>query len=139
METGLTRNTIIAQLSRSPHGKLQEYLAVGQQATKQEGEFMAHLIAWDRQHGQIRDAKVALPVVSLSVPEFPQELRENSLAHIALLGPRELLRAYRFALEIRPRGRMLQLKNLVGSYLHEKEAGGRNSWNRLAKRSWKCF
>lgn len=120
METGITKNQIISELSRSPHGKLTEYVDLGRKAAQQEPEFFAHLIAWDRQKGQVRDAKVALPVVSLSV-QFPDELASNSLAHLALLGPRELLRAYRFALELRPAGRMRTMRRLVEGYLRDRE------------------
>ena len=130
-ETGLTKNQILSQLSKSPHGKLREYVDAGVMAAIQEPEFLAHLIAWDRTNGQIRDAKVALPVVSLMAPGYPEELTSNSLAHIGLLGPRELLRAYRFALEVRPAGRMRKLRSLVEIYLRAKESDRRN-WNRLA-------
>jgi hypothetical protein len=129
-EKGLTRNEIINQLSKSPHGKLTEYLAVGQEAAKQEGEFLAHLIAWDRVKGQIRDSKTALPVVSLSVPAFPEELVENSLAHLALLPPRELVKAVRFALEVKVPGRMQRVKRLVESYLRTRESNW-PKWERM--------
>lgn len=83
---------------------------------------MAHLISWNAVKGQIRDSQVALPVVSLSVPGFPEDLADNSLAHIALLGPRELERAYRFALQLRVPGRMRQMRRLVWAYLRKLEA-----------------
>lgn len=131
METGLTKNRILAELSKSPHGNLKEYVPIGTQATKQEPEFMAHLIAWDRIKGQVRDAKVALPIVSLSVPGFHPELAENSLAHIALLGPREILKAYRFARELKILGRMRSVRRLIETYLHDKESN-RPKWERMA-------
>src|SRR5580765_6678620 len=117
MEAGLTKNQILSELSKSPHGKLSEYVPLGQKAAANEPEFMAHLIAWDRGHGQIRDAKSALPIVSLSVPGFPVELAENSLAHLGLLGPRELLKAFRFALELKLPGKMRSVRRVVESYL----------------------
>jgi hypothetical protein len=117
----ITKNQIISELSKSPHGKLREYLAIGQLAAQNEPDFLAHLIAWDRTHGQIRDAKAALPIVSLTVPGFPQELVENSLAHLTFLNPRELLKAYRFALDVRPVGHIRQLKRVIADYLHMKE------------------
>lgn len=131
MEQGITKNAILSQLSRSPHGKLTEYLPVGKRAAAEEPEFLAHLIAWDKVKGQVRDAKVALPIVSLAVPGFPEELAENSLAHLAMLGPRELVRAYRFAIEVRLPGRMRQIRRLVEQYLREKEED-RRGWDRLA-------
>ena len=128
-ETGLTRQRILSELSKSPHGSLKEYLPIGKQAVQQEGEFYQHMLAWDRTHGQIRDSKVALPVIGLAY-ENDAELVDNSLAHIALLGPRELARAYRFGLEIRLPGKMRQLRRLVESYLHEKEQ--EKGWDHLA-------
>jgi hypothetical protein len=133
METGLTKTRIMAELSKSPHGKLAEYLPIGRQAAIDEPEFMAHLVSWNQINGQVRDSKVALPIVSLSVPLFSGELAENSFAHVAMLGPRELLRAYRFALgDARMPGRMNRLVKLVQEYLAAKEAGTRSDWDRMA-------
>ena len=128
-ETGITKQRLIAELSKSVHGSLKEYVPIGKQGVQQEGEFFQHLVAWDRTHGQIRDSKVALPIVGLAF-EKDEELVDNALAHIALLGPRELARAYRFGLEIRLPGKMRQLRRLVESYLHEKEQD--KGWDHLA-------
>jgi hypothetical protein len=128
-ETGLTRQRILSELSKSPHGSLKEYLPIGKQAVLQEGEFYQHMLSWDRTHGQIRDSKVALPVIGLAF-EKDEELLDNSFAHIALLGPRELARAYRFGLEIRLPGKMRQLRRLVEDYLHQKEQD--KGWDHLA-------
>jgi len=128
-EQGVTRQRIVAELSKSSHGALKEYLDIGLKAVLQEGEFFQHLIAWDRTHGQVRDSKVALPVIGLAY-EKDAELADNSLAHIALLGPRELARAYRFALELRLPGKMRQLRRLVEGYLHQKEQD--RGWDHLA-------
>jgi hypothetical protein len=121
METGLTKNKIIAELSRSPHGKLAEYIPIGVAAAQQEAEFFAHLIAWDRVKGQVRDAKVALPIVSLMAPTYPAEFVENSLAHLAQLGPREMLKGLRFILETRIPGRMTSITHVLGVALRERE------------------
>ena len=123
MEQGLTKNMILSELSRSPHGKLTEYIPVGQKAAKTEAEFFAHLIAWDAIKGQIRDAKVALPCISLSVSSFPSELAENSLAHLAKLNPRELLKAYRFFKELKIPHKVFRhkVRPLVVQYLNELE------------------
>ena len=128
-ESGISKQRLIAELSRSAHGALKEYVPIGKQAVQTEGVFFQHLIAWDRTHGQIRDSKVALPIVGLAF-EKDAELVENSLAHIALLGPRELARAYRFALEIRLPGNMRKMRHLVESYLHQKEQD--RGWDHLA-------
>ena len=44
-EQGLTKQRIFAELSKSPHGKLSEYVEIGKQAVATEGEFFKHLIA----------------------------------------------------------------------------------------------
>jgi hypothetical protein len=130
LETGLTRNKILTELTRSPHGKLIEYTQVGGAAAKQEPEFYAHLIAWNSNKGQVRDARVALPVVSLAVASYPRELGENSLAHLAKLNPRELLKAFRFALELRLPTWTRSMYRLVSAYLRELESEGH--WQRVA-------
>lgn len=132
METGLTRNRIISELTRSEHGDLKKYLKVGRTAAKQESEFYAHLIAWDALKGQIRDAHIALPVISLATEEFPKDFVENSLAHIALLRPRDYLRAYRFGLDLKLKSKQRKaLKFLTAQYLHDLEAN-KNRWDRTA-------
>lgn len=133
MESGLSKNQILSELSRSPHGKLAEYIPVGKKAAAQEPEFLAHLIAWDHRKGQIRDAKVALPLISLSDSKFPEELVENSLAHLSLLGPRELLKAYRFSREMKfPAHQMRkQIKPLIEGFLRGTEKNW-NEWQHIA-------
>jgi len=92
-EQGITKNEIISELTRSPHGELEQYVPVALRAAQEEAEFLSHLIAWNEGKGRIRDSKVALPVISLSVPDFNGELLENSMAHLAMLDPRNLLKA----------------------------------------------
>lgn len=123
MESGLTKNRIFAELAKSPHGKLEEYVPVGRQAAEQEPEFLAHLIAWNREKGQIRDSKVALPIVSLSSPKFvDDELVENSLAHLALLRPREFVRAVSFSKTVKIVGHGRQLRRLAEQTLRRIES-----------------
>lgn len=118
----LTRNQMVEQLTRSPHGKLSDYVPVGVRAVAQDPQFFAHLVAWNEQNGQVRDARVALPILSLSEKDFPGELVENSLAHIALLDPRMLEQAYRFALSVRVPGRSRALDRVVEKYLRIRES-----------------
>jgi hypothetical protein len=97
MEKGLTRNQIISVLAKSPHGALEEYVPVGLAAAREEPDFLGHLVAWNHARGQIRDSKVALPVLALSNRGLLPALRDNALAALGLLSPRELVRAVRFA------------------------------------------
>lgn len=125
MEGGLRRNDIIRELTRSPHGELKAYLPVGIKAAEQEPEFLAHLIAYNHKNGQIRDAKVALPLVSLSAwgrTGASKVFTENSLAHLALLDPRNLLRALKFGKEIGTQMVGMSLRRLVSRYLKAREA-----------------
>lgn len=120
MEAGITKNRIIAELTRSPHGDLKSYLPIGAVASKEEPEFLAHLIAWNFEKGQIRDSKVALPVISLTASIDP-ELAENAFAHIASLDPRNLVRAVRFAKEVKTPGHGKRLLRVVEQYLRARE------------------
>lgn len=128
MEKGLTKNQLISELSRSPHGKLAEYAPIVKEAGKQDPAFLAHLVAWNHQKGTIRDSKVALPVVSLTVLK-DNELHENSLAHLALLNPKQLLQGYRFAVELKE-GIGKPVEKIVRKYLAESEK--EKGWNYLA-------
>lgn len=73
-QIGITRNTILNQLQQSYHGKLEQYRPIIGGACSSDPEFLAHLVAWDFTHGQIKDAKIALPVITLASREFPDEL-----------------------------------------------------------------
>src|SRR5260370_14606703 len=97
-ETGITRTQIVNELSKSLHGKLAGYNEIIGTACRQDPEFLAHLISFDFISGQIKDTKIALPVITLATREFPEDLLENSLAHLAMQPPRELLQALRFSI-----------------------------------------
>lgn len=113
----LPKTRIISELARSPHGDLAAYIPVGARAVAEDSEFFAHLIAWNQIKGQIRDSKVALPVIGLA-----GEHRENSLAHLAKLDPRNLLRAVRFSRTTAPKGSRLGVRRLVERYLRARES-----------------
>lgn len=120
-ENAVTLNQLVAELSKSPHGALSEYIPAGLRGASQHSEFYAHLIAYNEKRGQIRDSKVALPVISLSCREYPEDFIANSLAHLALLSPRDLLRGFRFAMTIKTPGRMSAIKRMVSRYLKARE------------------
>lgn len=117
MEAGLSRKQTITLLTKSPHRDLAAYTPVGVQAVTSDPEFFAHLIAWNAMKGQIRDAKVALPVLALTgAPQF----HENALAHLANLNPRMLLQAWHFAKNT-PGVPKRAVNRLVSQYLRSKE------------------
>lgn len=99
MERGVSKLAILTEATRSAHSALNEYVPVISQAARDESEFMAHMIPYLSDQGSIRDANIALPVITLSVPEFNEPaFVDNSLAHLAKLTPRELHVAYKFAM-----------------------------------------
>jgi len=121
-EAGLTRQKILTELTRSPHGNLKEYIPVVADACAKHPEFLAHLIAWNHTKGQVRDSKLALPLCTAASLTYPQELLENSFAHLAKLNPRDFVRGYRFGLELRLPLRMRVLRRLATAYLREFES-----------------
>jgi len=128
-EQGITKQRIFAELSKSSHGKLSEYVEIAKQAIATEGDFFQHLIAWNHIHGQVRDSKVALPVLGLAF-ESNLDLLDNSVAHLAKLGPRELKRAFEFVREIRPQGKMSRMDRVICAYLRQKEES--RNWDHIA-------
>lgn len=130
VEQGISQNSLIAELTKSPHGDLEKYIPIGKPAAAAQPEFLSHLIAWNLRNGQIRDSRKALPVIALTNPTLHPEFRENALAAMATLSPREFLGAYEFALKVRPTGHMTALRRLIARYLHHLE-GGKN-FNRTA-------
>lgn len=126
--SGLTQQRIVSELTRSSHGKLEDYLPLGRQAAQEQPEFLAHLIAWNEQRGQIRDSKLALPLITLNA--YPGGLYggqshrpffENALAHLALRSPRELVQGLAFRKAARLAGSE-QLRKLIERYLRAREA-----------------
>jgi len=117
-EKALTPNELVTMLVKSPHGKLSEYVAVSERAMREDPFLFHHLIAWNEIKGQIRDSRVALPVLGFKTQDA--ELRDNSLAHLAKLDPRNLMRAVRFAKEYKTGG-FRSIVRVVQQYLEARE------------------
>ena len=136
-ETGLKVNELIAELGKSPHGDLKQYVPTLQRAAKEQPELAAHLMSYNALHGQIRDSRVAFPPITLSVPQFHDaEYVDNSLAHMASLPARDFERSFRFFKELSAgatffgsRGR--QVRRLVVRYLRTLE-DVHPKWERVA-------
>lgn len=120
-ESGLSRNQIFVELAKSEHGDLKAYVPVGYAAAREHPDFLAHLLVWNKDKGQVRDTKVALPVIALMNQNLDEEFVDNALACLTLLNPREMLKAYRFVLETRPRERMTLIKRTLVSRFHLQE------------------
>lgn len=134
VETGLTRAEIVNKLNLSLHGDLAGYTQIIGHACITDPEFLAHLIAFDFTNGQIKDSKLALPVITLATKQFPDELVENSLAHLALQAPREMLRALEFSITSNaPSSRQRRFEKMIRAYLDQKQAIP-EKWARWAAR-----
>ena len=94
-KTDVTRNQIVNQILKVGHGDLSIYEDIGLRAVQTEPELFGHLIAWNQIKGEVRDSKVALPVIALR-GQHDEELFENAAAHLCLLDPRNLVRAVKF-------------------------------------------
>lgn len=97
-ESTHTRQDMITMLTQSVHGDIAAYQAPVIQAAQADPDFFAHLIAWNQRKGTVRDARLALPLLSLQVgsTHLTPAYRENALAHLALSSPRQLLKAVEY-------------------------------------------
>jgi hypothetical protein len=128
-EDVLTKPQVISMLSKSPHGDLSGYVPVGLRSAQEDPDFFAHLLAWDARNGQVRDAKVALPVIAWASRSKDADYTENALAHLASLDPRNFVRALDFAKQMKVPSRMT--RRLVKRYLANLEADS-HAWERAA-------
>lgn len=139
--TEITRNQIVNQILKVGHGDLSIYKDIGLKAVEFEPELFAHLIAWNHIKGEVRDSKVALPVIALR-GKTDHELYENAVAHLCLLDPRNLTRAIEFHGQFTKEalGQKLYpagigagriLKNGIEKYIRIREAN-RGWWNKTA-------
>lgn len=122
-ETAIRKQTVIAELTKSPHGDLNAYRETGMIVAKDDPEFLAHLIAWNHNKGQVRDSKIALPLIAMRhTYRLPgaKEYFENAQAHLALADPRTLVRGLDWARrELRLQNAMI--RPVVERYLKERE------------------
>lgn len=137
METGITTAQIVNEMARVAHGKLETYIPVIKQACIERPELIAHAIGWNVLKGQSRDSRIALPVITLSSGAFPEELLENSLAHLASFDPKLLWRACQFAKSMRPSVTWVFRKNVYHSIDHVSRAG--DPWVETVKEAKKTW
>lgn len=128
-KTHVTQAQLVNQILKIGHGDLSVYADPGLSGARHEPELFAHLIAWNAKRGEVRDSKVALPVIALRGPQDAQ-LYENAAAHLCLLSPRDLVRATRFH-RILPKcnGGAHYVKRAVHAYLKHREMN-RTLWDR---------
>ena len=131
-------NMMISQLLKSHHGSLQNYVAPAVAAANASPDFLARLITWNLAKGEIRDTKVALPVISLrTFGKDDSDLAENAIANLLSLDPRSVVKAYHFNKELSATGsnitgghRRLLEKGLKMYVEHRESSIGK--WDRVA-------
>lgn len=97
MEQVLTTQQIVGNLIKVVHKSLDLYIDDALKVVRQNPDLFSHLIAWNHINGEIRDTKVAFPVISLRGDPGDQNMYyENAIAHLLLLDPRNLERAVHF-------------------------------------------
>lgn len=131
-----TRNELISSLLKIGHRDLTGYIAPGLAAASTDADLFGHLIAWNEQTNKVRDAKVALPPLALrGLTRQDADLAENAVAHMLLLGPRELVRSYEFSKQLTRSGYPVSagwrklMQSGIQRYLAEREAS-RNWWDK---------
>lgn len=120
----ISRNQLVQNILKIGHKNLDDYTALGFKAIQEEPELFAHLIAWNFKKGEVRDSKVALPVLALR-GEPDKELLENAVAHLVSLDPRNLVRAIEFSRSLKTHriysGAGNMLEKAVERYLRIRE------------------
>ena len=118
------------------HGKLEGFLKEGLLASQTEPDLFAHFIAWNQIKGKVRDSKVAYPVIGLrTVKREDRDLAENAVAHLMLLSPRDLVRAYDFNKQLTALGHTINaqyrklLEHGMTTYLQVRESN-QKFWDR---------
>lgn len=114
------RKKFLSTLMKIEHGNLDAYTKDGDLAAHAEPELFAHFIAWNAIKGKVRDSKVAYPVIGLRGAARDRELAENAVAHLMLLSPRDLVRAYDFHMKLSKNGMRpaAPFKRLVRDSIH---------------------
>jgi hypothetical protein len=123
-------------LVKSTHGSLNDYVPLVLSAVKHDPEFLAHLIVWNLIKGEIRDSKIALPIINLrGLSKDDAEFAENAVASLATQDPRSLVKAYNFNKELTKTGLHIKgghrrmLESGIKKYLETRE-GNVTWWNR---------
>lgn len=130
------RRNLISSLMKIEHGDYKGYIPIGLQASQAEPELFAHFIAYNNGAGKVRDTKVAFPVIALrGVSKAERNLAENAVAHLMLLDPRNLVKAYNFSKEMTASGMSIRsgfrdmLEDGIHQYLEARQSNSK-FWDR---------
>ena len=133
-QTNDFRQSLINELLQSRHGDLPAYIPSTDKAA-QDPEFLSKLMVWNLAKGEIRDTKIALPMIALHhFGKGERDLAENAVACLCSLDPRSLVKAYRFKKtlnKIIPGGNRRVLEQGIKQYLTSREEN-QGMWDRVA-------
>jgi len=128
-EQELTTQQLIGNLIKVGHKTLDLYASDGLKVLSENPDLFAHLVAWNQENGEIRDSKVALPILAIRGEKGEDgQYQENALAHLLLLDPRNLVRAVFYHRDLNGKGFGVSdgagraLKQIVQQYLKAREA-----------------
>ena len=109
-EQAFIPNRVISQLLQSHHGNFNPYINPVMEMGNTNPEFVSKLITWNTKKGEIRDTKVALPIISLrTFAKDDKEFAENAVANLLMMDPRSIVKAYEFNKQLTKDG-----KNIPG-------------------------
>jgi hypothetical protein len=128
------RQSLINELLQSRHGDLPAYIPPTEKAS-QDPEFLSKLIVWNLAKGEIRDTKIALPIIAIHhFVKNERDLAESAMACLCSLDPRSLMKAYRFHKTMKttiPGGNRRVVEQGLKLYLSSREEN-QGMWDRVA-------
>jgi hypothetical protein len=128
------RQSLINELLKSRHGDLPAFIPSTDKAAE-DPEFLSKLMVWNLAKGEIRDTKIALPIIALHhFGKEEKDLAESAMACLCSLDPRSLVKAYRFKKVLNrtiPGGNRRVLENGLKLYLTSREEN-QGMWDRVA-------
>lgn len=139
------RNKLLSALLKISHGDLMKFWQESHTTADDDPGLYAHVIAWNHKNGRIRDSKIAFPVIALHTNAVEnKDLAENAVAHLASLGPRELIKAWEFNKELKTKGypvkhnRNSMFHDAIKKYLDVRE-GDIDWWTKAVIRNRKAM
>lgn len=120
-------------LNFSFKGDYEKYESVVLEATRNDPFFLAKVINYNRDKSEIKDSKVALPILALRNLDLidnervEKEVVENAIANLMLLSPRDLVKAYEYNKKLSKSNRVIRkgwrtlLNQSINKYLEIRE------------------
>ena len=105
------RTQLLSSLIHIGHGELETFKTSCLPANLADPYLFGHLTTWNLANGKVRDSKVAFPPIALRGKNVTSDLAENAVACMMSLGPRELMKSYRFSCQLSKDGNIISNGN----------------------------